>query len=138
MQEPQQRQSIDEANSALIRAWIHSQRWDGILLGNLDLIGPELLPALLEAPCILQHHVGFVHPPFPPTAWPVNERYRLVAASEAVRSAMLQPGFPPPVVRGLPRCAVRTVRQGSNMHAYPLAPDGSLSTATQRFASPDY
>ena len=47
LQEPQQRQSIDEANSALIRAWIHSQRWDGILLGNLDLIGPELLPALL-------------------------------------------------------------------------------------------
>ena len=126
LQEPQQRQSIDEANSALIRAWIHSQRWDGILLGNLDLIGPELLPALLEAPCILQHHVGFVHPPFPPTAWPVSERYRLVAASGAVRSAMLQAGLPTSesyVVYPGVRCEL--FGKDRTCMPTPLAPDGS-------------
>ena len=67
---------------------------DGILLGNLDLLGPELLPALLEAPCIVQHHVGFVHAPFPPSAWPQSDRYRLVAASGAVRSALVNSGLP--------------------------------------------
>ena len=43
----------------------------------------------------MQHHVGFVHAPFPPSAWPSNDRYRLVAASQAVRSALVEaPGFP--------------------------------------------
>ena len=110
----------------LIRAWLSKQHWDGILLGNLDLLGPELLPALLEAPCIVQHHVGFVHAPFPPRAWPQSDRYRLVAASGAVRSALVSAGLPTstasvvyPGVRnelfGIERLGMPT----------PLAPDGS-------------
>ena len=94
LQDPQQRQAIDQANAALIRDWLTGKDWDGILLGNLDLLGPELLPALLEAPCIVQHHVGFVHAPFPPSAWPHSDRYRLVAASRAVRSALVSAGLP--------------------------------------------
>ena len=94
LQDPQQRQTLDQANTALIQYWLKSQDWDGILLGNLDLLGPELLPALLEAPCIVQHHVGFVHAPFPPSAWPSSDRYRLVAASEAVRTALVNAGLP--------------------------------------------
>jgi len=94
LNDPQQRQDIDDANAALIRFWLNSQHWDGILLGNLDLIGPELLPVLLSAPCVLQHHVGFVHAPFPPSVWPKSDRYRLVAASEAVRSALVNAGLP--------------------------------------------
>ena len=94
LQEPHQRRVIDQANVALIRAWLTNQHWDGILLGNLDLLGPELLSPLLEASCIVQHHVGFVHAPFPPSAWPESNRYRLVAASEAVRSALVNAGLP--------------------------------------------
>ena len=94
LQDPQQRRAVDEANTALVRSWLKSQKWDGILLGNLDLVGPELLPALLEAPCTVQHHVGFVHAPFPPSALPQSDRYKLVAASEAVRSALLNAGLP--------------------------------------------
>ena len=90
LEDPEQRQIIDRSNTSLIRAWLNSQNWDGILLGNLDLLGPELLPALLEAPCIVQHHVGFVHAPFPPSAWPQSGRYRLVAASKAVRAALVR------------------------------------------------
>lgn len=94
LQDPRQRQTINHFNTALIRDWLSSRQWDGILLGNLDLLGPELLPALLEAPCIVQHHVGFVHAPFPPSAWPHSDRYRLVAASGAVRSALVSAGLP--------------------------------------------
>ena len=120
-------ETLIRQNAALIRSWLKSQNWDGILLGNLDLLGPELLPALLKSPCIVQHHVGFVHAPFPPSAWPDNIAIRLVAASEAVRSALERaPGFPPhrpnvvyPGVRselfGVDRVGMPS----------PLAPDGS-------------
>tara|TARA_B100000674_G_C37918050_1_gene951930 strand:+ start:400 stop:1590 length:1191 start_codon:yes stop_codon:yes gene_type:complete len=94
LQDPQQRKAIDQANIALIRGWLRRQHWGGVLLGNLDLLGPELLPALLEAECVVQHHIGFVRAPFPPSAWPHSDRYRLVAASEAVRSALVSAGLP--------------------------------------------
>ena len=55
LQDPQLRRAIDQANTALIDSWLNCQHWDGILLGNLDLLGPELLLPLLEAPCIVQH-----------------------------------------------------------------------------------
>ena len=126
LQDPQQRQAIDQANAALIRSWLNSQNWDGILLGNLDLLGAELLPTLLEAQCIVQHHVGFVHAPFPPSAWPKAIATRLVAASEAVRSALMERRASHlNGERGLSRCAQRTFRRRSGGHAHPLAPDGS-------------
>ena len=81
LEDLRRRHDIDQANSGLIRSWLKSQHWDGILLDSLDLLGPELLPALLKSPCIVQHHVGFVHAPFPPSAWQDSHRYRLVAAS---------------------------------------------------------
>ena len=123
LQDPQQRQSIDEANAVLIRAWLGKQHWDGILLGNLDLLGPELLPALLEAPCIVQHHVGFVHAPFPPRAWPQSDRYRLVAAS-AVRSALRVPAPPEQRAWSIPVYAMNFSNERLGM-PMPLAPDGS-------------
>ena len=126
LQDSQQRRAIDEANAALIRFWLNTQDWDGILLGNLDLLGPELLPALLEAQCIVQHHVGFVHAPFPPSNWPHSDRYRLVAASETVRSSLKS--------AGLPTSAASVVYPGVRSELFgvdrvgmpiPLAPDGS-------------
>jgi len=126
LQDPQRRQAIDQANATLIRSWLNNQQWDGILLGNLDLLGPELLPVLLEAHCIVQHHVGFVHAPFPASALPDNERYRLVAASQAVRSALES--------AGLPSATTRVVYPGVRSELFgvdrigmpaPLAPDGS-------------
>ena len=126
LENPHQRQAIDEANATIIRSWVNSQNWDGVLLGNLDLLGPELLPPILEASCIVQHHVGFVHAPFPPSAWPCNDRYRLVTASKAVRSAL--------VSAGLPTSTCRVIYPGVRSELFgidrvrmppPLAPDGS-------------
>jgi glycosyltransferase involved in cell wall biosynthesis len=91
---PNQRNLIDEHNVQLIRHWINTTKWDGILLGNLDLLGPELLSVLLEANCKIQHHIGFVHPPFPAHRWPNSSNYVMVAASQAVRSALIQGGMP--------------------------------------------
>ena len=125
-QDPKQRHAIDQANSALIRTWLNSKQWDGILLGNLDLLGPEVLPAVLESGCLVQHHVGFVHAPFPPSAWPDSNCYRLVAASKAVRSAL--------VSDGLPTTAASVVYPGVRSELFgvdrvgmptPLTPDGS-------------
>ena len=126
VQDPQQRQVIDQANTELIRSWLNNKHWDGILIGNLDLLGPELLPPLQEAPCILQHHVGFVHPPFPPDAWPNSDRYRLVAASKAVRSALVDAGLPTSTA-SVVYPGVRSEMFGMNRVGMPtpLDPDGS-------------
>ena len=94
IEDPSKRHQIDAYNIQLIRQWINTRQWDGILLGNLDLLGPELLSVLLEANCKIQHHVGFVHPPFPANAWPGSNNYQMVAASEAVRSALIKGGMP--------------------------------------------
>ena len=126
LQDPQRRQAIDQANATLIRSWLNNQKWDGILLGNLDLLGPELLPVLLEAQCIVQHHVGFVHAPFPARVLPSSQLYRLVAASQAVRSALVNAGLPNSessvVYPGVRSELFGTERIGMPT---PLAPDGS-------------
>ena len=126
LQEPKQRQAIDQANAARIRTWLNGKRWDGILLGNLDLLGPELLPVLLEAKCIVQHHVGFVHAPFPPHSLPSSERYRLVAASETVRLSLISAGLPTSTANVV-YPGVRSELFGVNRVGMPppLSPDGS-------------
>jgi len=85
--------AIDNANADLLNSWLSQGHWDGVLLGNLDLIGPELLPRLLEKPIPVQHHVGFVHPPFPANLWPHQGSYRMAAASQAVRRALTDAGL---------------------------------------------
>ena len=125
LQDPQQRQSIDEANAVLIRAWLSEQHWDGILLGNLDLLGPEL-PSTARSTMHSSTSCWLRTRAIPPRAWPQSDRYRLVAASGAVRSALVSAGLPTstasvvyPGVRnelfGIERLGMPT----------PLAPDGS-------------
>ncbi|MFL0753585.1 MAG: glycosyltransferase family 4 protein [Prochlorococcus sp.] len=93
IQDKQDLAAIDSANAALLNSWLSQEHWDGVLLGNLDLIGPELLPKLLEKSIPVQHHVGFVHPPFPASLWPHQGSYRMVAASQAVRRALTEAGL---------------------------------------------
>ena len=126
LENPQQRQAIDDANASLIRIWLNRQQWDGILLGNLDLLGPELLPPLLEAGCVVQHHVGFVHAPFPPSAWPNSDLYQLVAASKAVRSALVSAGLPTSTASVVyPGVRSELFGLGRVRMPTPLPPDGS-------------
>jgi len=86
--------AMDAHNQALVRHLCTQQRYDGILLGNLDLLGPELLRPLLEAGVPLLHHAGFMAAPFSPEHWPQCDLYQLVAASRAVRHALVMQGLP--------------------------------------------
>ena len=41
--------------------------WDGVLVGNIDLLGLETLQPLIDAAVPILHHIGFVTPPFDKT-----------------------------------------------------------------------
>jgi glycosyltransferase involved in cell wall biosynthesis len=86
--------AVDQHNAAMVHRVLGQQRFDGILLGNLDLLGPELLAVLLATRLPLLHHVGFMAPPFAPMHWPLQQHYMLVGASYAVRASLQQAGLP--------------------------------------------
>ena len=94
VQNPSACAAIDWANQQHLARWLAQVDWDGVLLGNLDLLGPELLPTLLQAGLPILHHVGFVCPPYEPHHFPQASTYQLVAASLAVRRALVEAGFP--------------------------------------------
>ena len=85
--------AIDRANQAVVHEVLKSS-WDGVLVGNIDLLGPELLAMLLTGPAPVMHHIGFMDPPFPVQCWPQTNRYTLVAASQAVRDNLQRHGLP--------------------------------------------
>ena len=90
--DPAQCIGIDRFNSAVLQDVLKAS-WDGILVGNIDLLGPELLQMLLEAHVPVLHHIGFMDPPFPAQFWPQSSHYTIVAASKAVRTNLLQHGL---------------------------------------------
>lgn len=85
---------IDRVNAQLLNGWLEQGGWDGILVGNLDLLGFELLNHLLGPGIPVLQHLGFVIPPFAPEQWPQQSHYRLVSASRAVRSNLVAAGLP--------------------------------------------
>lgn len=107
--DPGQLARISRHNQLQLQRLAGELKPDGVLLGNLDLLGPELLEPLLELGLPLIHHVGFVAPPFGPDrrAYPWHGRYRIAAASEAVRASLVAAGLPvadAPVVYPGARC----------------------------------
>ena len=125
--DPAARLSIDQANAALLRQWLKSSRWDGILLGNIDLLGAELLPVLLEPGIPVLHHIGFVAPPFLPEEFPKARHYRLVVASRAVRQGLVSSGLPvaeAPVV--YPGARIELFGLEATGRLLPPLPDGSF------------
>ena len=93
IQDPVQSSVIDRFNHVVVKD-VLQEPWDGVLLGNIDLLGPEFLVMLLQAQVPLLHHIGFMDPPFPKQCWPQASHYMLVAASQAVRSSLLRHGLP--------------------------------------------
>ena len=86
--------AIDQHNSQVVRKQLAAEGFDGILLGNLDLLGAELLPVLLERGVPVLHHAGFMTLPYAIEHWPRARNYQLVAASAAVRQSLYQQGLP--------------------------------------------
>jgi glycogen(starch) synthase len=94
LQEPEACTAIDQHNVDLIREELAQRPYDAVLLGNLDLLGVQLLRALLAPGLPLLHHAGFMAAPFAPAEWPQESHYELVAASRAVRTSLGQAGLP--------------------------------------------
>ena len=94
LRNPQQCAGVDQHNRRVLAEELAAAPTDALLLGNLDLLGPELLAALLEPGLPLLHHVGFVAPPFEPRHWPQVHHYTLVSASRAVRQSLQHAGLP--------------------------------------------
>jgi len=85
---------IDRMNAQLLKGWLDQGSWEGILVGNLDLLGFGLLDHLLGLGIPVLQHLGFVIPPFTPEQWPQHSHYRLVSASRAVRANLVVAGLP--------------------------------------------
>ena len=88
--------SIINSNNTLLSSLIESFAPDAGLLGNLDLLGNDILLPFISNNIRLVHHVGFTSPPFGPNPnlYPFNSRYCLASASFAVRNSLLQSGLP--------------------------------------------
>jgi len=87
-------QAISAANSQNIaEVWKSAGPFDGVLVGNIDLLGVDVLDALLRQNVPVLHHVGFISPPFRPQQQPTNADYMLVGASRAVSRALMQAGL---------------------------------------------
>ena len=129
MQKTAEQQAVDRHNQAVIRYWLENNRWDGILLGNLDLLGVSLLHWLLGHKLPVLHHVGFVHSPYAIEQQPNVDNYHLLAASHAVKSRLIAEGIhahnasvvypgartdlfgPETIRRGLPKSPCRVKKQ---------------------------
>ena len=91
--DPEMCRRIDKDNSSLIDKILDS-RWDAVLVGNVDLLGPEILFSLLKSGHKVCHHVGFIDPPYPYDLMPKDDNYKLIASSHAVLNNLRRHGFP--------------------------------------------
>ena len=86
-------EEVDRQNQKVINHFLTGE-WGGVLIGNIDLLGPELLAMASQFSCKILHHIGFIDPPFPRETFPQLSNYTMVAASKAVRNNLQRCGFP--------------------------------------------
>ena len=93
MRDALQQKIVDQHNKTVIKHWLEKQHWDGILLGNLDLLGVELLHWLLKYNLPVLHHIGFVNSPYAIKEQPTAKNYHLLAASLEVKTRLIKEGI---------------------------------------------
>ena len=109
---------IEQRNRQLIEKVLTQNTWDGVLLGNIDLLGLASVQPLLSKGIPVLHHVGFIGAPFPPGEMPIQSNYKLVAASQAVRQSLL--------TQGLPVAEQHVVYPGARVDLFGAAATGGL------------
>ena len=92
-QNPERCRASDAANQNWVGRWLKQRDWDGVLVGNIDLLGLETLQPIIDAAIPLLHHIGFVTPPFDPKLTPKTTRYQVVCASQTVKQNLMQAGM---------------------------------------------
>ena len=137
-QNPERCRADDAANQHWMRHWLNQRDWDGVLVGNIDLLGLETLQPLIDAAIPLLHHIGFVTPPFDPTLTPTTTRYQLVCASQSRQTKSDQKGWNHHRTGGVPRRTGGVVRKQINradpyQHRHPLRSNNPSKSASQAF-----
>tara|TARA_B100000674_G_C37885932_1_gene936647 strand:+ start:242 stop:1426 length:1185 start_codon:yes stop_codon:yes gene_type:complete len=121
--DPKRCADIDRINQKWIRHWLGRCQWHGALVGNIDLLGHEILHPLMDKGLPTVHHIGFVTPPFDPALTPATTNYQLVCASHAVKKSLIKAGMPitgAPVV--YPGARVEMYGSHINMRSLPALP----------------
>ena len=93
IQDAVEQHAVDRHNMSVIGRWLSNKSWDAILLGNIDLLGVEMLHWLLGHGLPVLHHIGFVHSPYPAIQQPKAENYHILSASNAVKRRLIQEGI---------------------------------------------
>jgi glycogen(starch) synthase len=108
LQSSELRKKLDLGNRRVIMGvWHELGPFDGAIVGNIDLLGLEVVHMLLTWKVPVLHHIGFINPPFTAELVPTSRFYHLVAASRAVGTSLLEAGLstePIPVVYPGVRC----------------------------------
>ena len=81
-------------NLKAIEAVLMEHRPGACLVGNLDLLGWDLLMPVLQAGIPVIQHVGFMAAPFPLKDFPRQSNYRMAFASGEVRRLLVHQGYP--------------------------------------------
>ena len=129
LKEPTKRREVDLRNNALILSHINEYSFDGILLGNLDLLGPEILHSLESFKKPVLHHIGFINPPFALKDFPSFKGYKVIAASNAVKTSLIEYGIKQseiPIVYPGARCDLFDLKNSRSL-PYPLGKDSENS-----------
>jgi len=85
---------IRRSNGHILAKVVAWQRPQACLVGNLDLLGPDLLQHLLELGIPSIQHVGFMGAPMPLAEYPTHRHYGMAFASGEVRRLLVSQGFP--------------------------------------------
>ena len=65
--------TIDKENGDALLSLVR-KGWDAVLIGNVDLIGPELLLTVVSLGLPTVHHIGFTTPPFQSIFAQINQK----------------------------------------------------------------
>ena len=93
MQNAIEQNAVDKHNQIIIQRWLKKENWDGILLGNIDLLGVNFLHWLLKQKSQVLHHIGFVSSPYSVEQQPNADNYHLLAASNSVKTRLIKDGI---------------------------------------------
>ena len=85
---------ISQLNAISInKLWKEKGPFDGVLVGNIDLLGIDILDNIWQYGVPVLHHIGFINAPFKSEEQPTNDAYQLIGASKAVCKALEQGGL---------------------------------------------
>jgi glycosyltransferase involved in cell wall biosynthesis len=90
---PAQIPGVVQHNVAAIARAVDEWKPDVCLFGNLDLLGPQCLPALLERNVPVVHYLAGAEPGYPPKDMPRSPLYRAATASDWLRSHLIGKGY---------------------------------------------